>query len=219
MKYVIFDLDGTIIDPKEGITKSIQYALQKLGKPVPIVEELLWCIGPPLYESFPILTGNSDKEYTYKAVDLYREYYLVQGIYQFLLYDGITDLLTGLIEMNYKLFIATSKPHLMAKKIIDKLDFTKYFSGIYGCELDGTRSKKSDLLKYLLISENISFSDAIMVGDRKHDIIGAKANNIFSCGAAYGYGSIEELELAGADHIISKPKDLFKIKSIINSRN
>ncbi|MCF7790480.1 MAG: HAD hydrolase-like protein [Victivallales bacterium] len=211
-KNILFDLDGTIIEPKEGITKSIQYAMEKLGYEPPDSEDLLWCIGPPLYESFQILFDKKDRDFILHAVDVYREYYSKKGIFEHTLYSGITRLLKQLKSKNFKVFIATSKPGVMAEKIIEYHSFGNLFDGIYGCELDGTNSKKTELLKYLLVKEQLKAEDSLMVGDRKHDIIGGKENSLMTCGVLYGYGSIEELKIAGADFIIEKPDELLSIQ-------
>jgi phosphoglycolate phosphatase len=211
IKNIIFDLDGTIIDPLEGITKSIQYAMEKLGKTPLSTEELLFCIGPPLYDTFPILLERDDKEFIWHAVDIYREYYNVKGIYQHELYDGIVDTLEKLKTEGYKVFIATSKPRVMADKIAEYRNIKHYFDGIYGCELDGTRSNKAELISYLLEKEKIQSVDSIMIGDRKYDIIGGIKNKLMTCGVSYGYGSVEELENADADIVINKPEELIEV--------
>ena len=210
IKNIIFDLDGTIIDPLEGITKSIQYAMEKLGKKALSTNELLFCIGPPLYETFPKLFGRDDKEFIWHAVDVYREYYNVKGIYQHELYDGIVDTLQQLRAKGCKLFIATSKPRIMADKIAEYRRIKNCFDGIYGCELDGTRSDKGELISYLLETEKIQQNESIMIGDRKYDIIGGIKNKLMTCGVSYGYGSVEELKNAKADFIISKPEELLE---------
>ena len=211
MKNIIFDLDGTIIDPLVGITKSIQYAMEKLGKEPLSTEDLLFCIGPPLYETFPKLFGRDDKEFIWHAVDVYREYYKAKGIYEHELYEGIVETLNSLKTFGYNLFIATSKPRVMAEKIAEYRKITDCFDGIYGCELDGTRSNKAELIGYLLENENLLPEESIMIGDRKHDIIGGIKNKLKTCGAAYGYGSIDELNNAGANIIVEKPIELIDI--------
>ena len=213
VRNIIFDLDGTIIDPKIGITKSIQYAIGKLGHEVPETDDLLWCIGPPLYDSFPVLLNCSkdDKELINRSVELYREYYREKGIYEQHLYIGIVDALQSLKQNGYKLYIATSKPRVMADIIMEYHKLTDLFEGIYGCELDGTRSNKTELLAYLLKEEDVDFSESMMVGDRKHDIIGGRNNNLTTCGVLYGYGSEEELSTAKADYLAGSPAYLVDI--------
>jgi phosphoglycolate phosphatase len=208
IKNVIFDLDGTIIDPVEGITKSIQYAMEKLGRVPLSTAELLFCIGPPLYDTFPTLFATNDYAFVLHAVDTYREYYNAKGVYQHEMYEGIVDVLKKLKMGGYKVFIATSKPRVMAEKIAKYRGIQHYFDGIYGCELDGTRSNKGELISHLLEMERINFEESIMVGDRKYDISGGIKNKLVTCGVTYGYGSVEELKNAEADFIIDKPVDL-----------
>ena len=208
MKNYLFDLDGTIIDPKVGITSSVQYGLKKMGyEDVPSSDELEWFIGPPLHESFKIHM-NSDDEQAFKAVECYRENYRVKGIFECTLYSGIEKLLQELISNNKKIYLATSKPHVYAKQILEHFKIDQYFDGIYGSEFDGTRTNKAELIQYVIEKENLQRSETIMIGDREHDIIGAVKNKITSCGVTYGYGSHEELKKAGADFTINTPAEL-----------
>ena len=209
IKNILFDLDGTITDPKVGITESIQYALRELEfSRIPEPGDLVCCIGPPLQESFSILLKTDKKEKIEEAIRLYRVNYNLQGIYQFKLYDGIIETIKLLRKNNLNIFIATSKPRVMAVKIFEYLSISHLFEGIYGSELDGTRSSKGELISFLLNKEKISPDNVIMIGDRKHDIIGAKENGIFSCGVCYGYGTKEELIEAGADYTVPKPIEI-----------
>ncbi len=202
--HVYFDLDGTLTDPFEGITKCILYAVEKLGFPEPSDEFLHSCIGPPLYETFPELVGN---ELTLKAVDLYRERFNEIGWRENVAYDGIHDALAAVAGSGCTLFVATSKPHVAAKKIVNHFGMGHFFKDVYGCELDGTRANKSELLKYA-IDKNPVAATRMMIGDRKHDLIGAIANGIRPIGVSYGYGSTEELNAAGATAIAAAPGDL-----------
>ncbi len=212
MKNILFDLDGTIIDTKEGIISSLLYALKELGfDEIPEADDLFWCIGPPLQESFSILLNTKEKAKVDEGVRLYRVNYNKKGIYQFKLYDGIVETIKQLNQKGLNTYIATSKPKIMAEKIISYLELNDLFNGIYGAELDGIRSKKGVLISYLIEKEKLDKKDTIMIGDRKHDIIGAKENNIKSCGVTYGYGSNDELIENGADYIVHSPKDLLDI--------
>ena len=212
MKNFLFDLDGTIIDPKEGITESLQFALRELGfKKIPEADDLVWCIGPPLQESFSILLNTKDRVQIDEGVRLYRVNYNKKGIYQLKLYKGVVDAIRELKKQGKNIFIATSKPKIMADKIVSYLKIDDLFTGVYGPELDGTRSKKGILISYLIEKENLDKNETIMVGDRKHDIIGANENDIKSCGVTYGYGSKEELIENGADYIIYLPDDLKRV--------
>jgi phosphoglycolate phosphatase len=149
MDAIFFDLDGTLTDPKPGITRSIQYALQKLDHPtIPTEDELTWCIGPPLRASFVSLLG-ADHSADH-AVSFYRERFSDVGLYENGVYDGIRDVLTQLCASGHRLFVATSKPHVFAERIIDHFDLRHHFERVFGSELDGTRVDKSHLLEYAL---------------------------------------------------------------------
>jgi len=204
---IYFDLDGTLTDPYEGITKCILYALDKLGFPHPSDDFLYNCIGPPLYDTFPQLVG---EELTLQAVDLYRERFNDIGWQENILYDGVPEALEAVRESGHTLFVATSKPHEQAERIVRHFGIGSYFKTVYGCELDGTRSKKAELLEYA-ISLNPGRVNRTMVGDRKHDLIGAIANGMRPIGVSYGYGSTEELAAAGAVEIAAAPDRLPRI--------
>ena len=202
--HVYFDLDGTLTDPYEGITKCILYALERLGYPPPSDEFLYGCIGPPLYDTFPQLVGN---ELTLAAIDLYRERFNDVGWQENVLYDGILEALDEIRADDITLFVATSTPHAQAKRIVKHFGMADFFESVYGCELDGTRSKKTELLQYA-IAQNPGSVSRTMIGDRKHDLIGAVSNGMQPIGVAYGYGSAEELKAAGATAIATMPRDL-----------
>ena len=205
--HVYFDLDGTLTDPYEGITKCILYALDELGFEHPNVEYLHSCIGPPLYDTFPEMVG---EELTLKAVDLYRERFNDVGWLENKPYEGIHGALAAVAESGCTLYVATSKPRVAAGRIVEHFEMAQYFDRVFGCELDGTRANKVDLLSYAL-TENPSVSSRLMIGDRKHDIMGAIANDIQPIGVSYGYGSIEELNTAGATSVADSPAQLPKI--------
>ncbi len=204
---VFFDLDGTLTDPKEGITRSIQYALEQLGHEVPNVDELEWCIGPPLQASMASLVGEQAAE---SAVAYYRERFSDIGWAENTPYEGIHDVLSNLRQSGATLYVATSKPHVFANRILDHFELSNYFSGVYGSELDGTHSDKSELLRHALNTINLSHQ-ATMIGDRSHDIIGALSNDMNSVGVTYGYGTYEELHSSGAHQIVDAPGELCSI--------
>jgi phosphoglycolate phosphatase len=209
MKYnnVLFDLDGTLTDPKTGITKSVQYALAKAGIIETDLSRLIPFIGPPLQQSFMEYYSFTEAQ-AWEAVTAYREYFRVTGIYENERYEGIPELLTALLAQGRRLFVATSKPQVFADVVIRHFNLLPYFTAVYGSELDGTRADKGELIRYLLTKENLAAEHTIMVGDRKHDIIGAKKNNIAAVAVGYGYGSTEELEAAAPDFIFSTVADL-----------
>ena len=204
MSAIYFDLDGTLTDPKPGITGSIQYALQKLDLPVPSQDELTWCIGPPLRGSFVTMLGG--EKLADLAVSFYRERFADVGLYENSLYPDIKDVLTTLGHSRRRMFVATSKPGIFAERIIDHFGLTGCFERVFGSELDGTRVHKTDLLAYALEAAGVNASQALMIGDRSHDMIGAKNNGMGAIGVLYGYGSEEELIGAGASHVCATPR-------------
>ena len=204
MDAIYFDLDGTLTNPKPGITRSIQYALQKLDHPtMPTEDELTWCIGPPLRASFVRLLGAETSADL--AVSYYRERFSDVGLYENGVYDGIGDVLTSLRASGHRLFVATSKPHVFAERIIDHFGLRNHFERVFGSELDGTRVDKSHLLEYALKEASVDPAKTLMIGDRSHDMIGAKNNGMKGIGVLYGYGSRDELLQAGAHHVCATP--------------
>ena len=202
--HIYFDLDGTLTDPYEGISRCILYALDKLGFPHPDDDYLYSCIGPPLYDTFPEMVGD---ELTLKAIDLYRERFAAIGWRENVPYDGILDALDAIASAGHTLFVATSKPRVHAKLIVDHFGMGDYMTSVYGCELDGTRAHKVELLDYAK-QQNPGDVHRIMIGDRKHDLIGAIANGMQPIGVSYGFGSKEELTAAGAVSIAATPAEL-----------
>ena len=205
MDAIFFDLDGTLTDPKPGITRSIQYALRKLDHPtMPTEDELTWCIGPPLRASFVRLLGAETSADL--AVSYYRERFSDIGLYENGVYDGIGEVLTALCASGHRLFVATSKPHVFAERIIDHFGLRGHFERVFGSELDGTRVDKSHLLEYALKEASVDPARTPMIGDRSHDMIGAKNNGMMGIGVLYGYGSRDELLQAGAHHVCQTPR-------------
>src|SRR6478736_8442035 len=218
MDAIFFDLDGTLTDPKPGITRSIQYALQRLDHPtIPTEDELTWCIGPPLRASFVRLLGGDHS--ADRAVSLYRERFSDVGLYENGVYDGIGDVLTKLRTSGHRLFVATSKPHVFAERIIDHFGLRNHFERVFGSELDGTRVDKSDLLEYALKEVSVDPSKTLMIGDRSHDMVGAKNNGMKGIGVLYGYGSRDELIGAGALHVCATPQAILGCISEVFRRN
>lgn len=191
-KGILFDLDGTLSQSELGITKSIQFALQAFNIDEPL-SELSCFIGPPLDETFINRYGFSENE-AKKAIERYREYFSEYGMYQNQPYEGVREMLDKLYRTGAALFVATSKPTYFAEKILKKDGLDIYFKRIVGSELDGRRSKKSEVIRYILEEEGISPEALLMVGDREHDLIGARNNDMDCVGVLYGYGSRNELE-------------------------
>ncbi|MBN3945308.1 MAG: HAD family hydrolase [Nostoc sp. NMS7] len=208
---VLFDLDGTLTDPKPGITGCIQYALSELGYKPPDADELNWCIGPPLKDSFSQLLNTLDGTVIEQAISLYRHRFATIGLFENSLYPQISEVIKTIRFAGYKTFVATSKPYIYATRIIEHFGLSLLFDGVYGSELEGTRSIKSNLIQHILLTENLSPSTVVMVGDRSHDIIGAKHHQIASIGVTYGYGTEEELKAHGADFIAHSPSDIPKL--------
>jgi phosphoglycolate phosphatase len=206
MPTIYFDLDGTLTNPKPGITRSIQYALQRLGVAVPSQDELTWCIGPPLHASLKTLTGTD--ELADRALVLYRERFADVGLFENEVYAGIEDTLSAVAATKVRMFVATSKPAVYADRIIDHFGLRRHFEQVFGSELDGTRVDKVDLLRYALDTAKVDPRTAIMIGDRSHDVIGARRNGMRAIGVLYGYGSEDELRTAGAHRICAAHPEL-----------
>lgn len=210
-EYALFDLDGTLTDPGEGITKSVQYALAKFGINVENRQELFCFIGPPLHESFEVYYGFSRPD-AMKAVDDYREYYAVKGIFENLVYDGIPEVLEKLQKNGVKICLATSKPEVFAKQILEHFDLDGYFTAVAGSEMDGTRTKKAEVVeRALMLLGNPDVKDCVMIGDREHDVLGGAAHGLDTIGVLFGYGSREELERAGATCIAATPAEIVHV--------
>ena len=212
-KYILFDLDGTLTDPGLGITNAVMYALKKFNIEVPERSQLYKFIGPPLLESFEKFYGMSSEE-SQLALQYYREYFKPYGLYENTVYDGIKELLAELKAQGKKLVLATSKPEPFAIEILRHFKLDKYFDFIAGATMDEKRVRKADVIAYALENCGITdLSSAIMIGDREHDVLGAKEVGLESIGVLYGYGDMSELEIAGATYIAEKPKDILKIIS------
>jgi phosphoglycolate phosphatase len=205
---LLFDLDGTLTDPFSGITKCISYALDMLGRKLPPRESLRWCIGPPLKDSFAKLLASDDDELVERAVALYRERFGTVGLFENEVYDGIPEALEALQKNGHTLYVATSKPVVYAERIIDHFGLHRHFKCIFGSELDGTRNDKTSLISHILQTELIAPSETLMIGDRGHDIIGAKENGIHAFGVLWGYGTRDELENSGARAFFRTPQEL-----------
>ena len=209
-QYIFFDLDGTLTDPGIGITNSVMYALKKWNIEVADRSELYKFIGPPLVDSFEKYYGFS-KEEAEQAVVYYREYFREKGLYENTIYDGSEKLLSDLKASGKKVVLATSKPQEFAEIILKHFQIDCYFDVVAGATMDGTRSKKTDVILYALATCGIEDkSQVVMVGDREHDIIGAKNAGLDSIGVLCGYGDREELETAGATHVVEKIEDVWE---------
>jgi len=203
--HLLFDLDGTLTDSRPGIINCIQHALAENGLTAPSAENLLWCIGPPLLESLKTLVGPASPELFGPVVEKYRERYGAVGLFENAVYPEIEDALIELRALGHTLHVATSKATVYAQPIIDHFGLATYFVSVNGSELDGTRANKAELIAHILERENILATDVIMIGDREHDMIGAKANGLPAIGVLWGYGSGGELMESGADACVRLP--------------
>lgn len=214
---LLFDLDGTLTNPFQGITTCIAYALEKMGIVSPPLEGLGWCIGPPLRGSFAELLASDDQELIEKALGFYRERFGTVGLFENKVYDGIPEALGALRAMGHRLYVATSKPGVYAERIIAHFDLARYFTRVYGAGLDGTLNDKTDLISHILERETIAVRETVMIGDRKYDMIGAGQNGVCGLGVLWGYGTRDELASSGASAFIENPHNLpatFKKKEL-----
>lgn len=210
-KYVLFDMDGTIIDSSKGVLDSVVYALKAMGVEAIDYDGLSKFMGPPLPYSFTTFYGMSAEEAS-KAVDCYREYYVPNGMLQNIVYDGIRECASALKAMGMITVVATSKPEEFAKRILKHEGMDQLFDYVAGATLDEKeRGNKIDVIQYAIDSFGIDVSKSLMVGDRKYDIEGAKHFGMDSCGVLYGFGDREELEEAGAEYIVDKIIDVVEI--------
>lgn len=213
-EYILFDLDGTLTDPKLGITSSVQYALRALGIEEPSLDRLEPFIGPPLADSFCEFYG-LEGERLATAIDKYRERFATQGIFENEIYPGIPQMLADLKAKGKKLAIASSKPTLFVEQILEHFEIGKYFDHVIGSNMDGTRGTKEEVVEETLrqmlpveMTPAQKRDTVAMVGDRKFDIEGARAHGITSVGVSFGYAPEGELEEAGADFIVNSVDSL-----------
>lgn len=207
IRHVLLDLDGTLTDSEPGIVASMRHALHAMGRPCPDDTALRRLIGPPTYETFAMLLGN-DAAAVDQGVHLYRQRYSEIGLFESRLYEGVVEMLDALRALGCDLFLATSKPLVYARRILDHYALTTRFTGIHGAELDGTRAAKAELIAHLLATERLAAGQCLMVGDRKHDIVGAHANRVAACSARWGYGDDDEIRAAAPDHECLTPAEL-----------
>lgn len=200
---ILIDLDGTLTDPKVGITTSARYGLQKVGHPISEDTNIDWIIGPPLKASLAkILNVDADDTLAEQALMAYRERFAVTGLYENHVFEDVAETLAELKRRSYRLFLATAKPTVYAKQILEHFNLVQYFTEIYGSELNGDRTNKGELIQYILEQQGMQADQCIMVGDREHDIFGARHNGIESIAVKYGYGSEIELQQAQPKYMI-----------------
>ncbi len=207
-KSILFDLDGTLTDSGEGIMNCAELALKHFGLPVPDRETMRVFVGPPLDETFIKFGVPADK--TDEAIRVYRSRYTTVGKFENFPYPGIAQMLEKLRQNGHRLFVATSKPEEMSVEILEKFELAQYFELICGATLDGSRSKKADIITYLLDKAG-NTENAVMVGDTAFDVVGAAAHGIPAIGVAWGYGKVEDMEIAGASAIAHSVEELFAL--------
>ncbi len=222
-KYLLFDLDGTLTDPAQGITNSILYALREMGvAPLPPRESLYRYIGPPLSDSFAeLFAGQSpgdgmerspiDQEKIALAIETYRVYFRKAGMFENEVYPGIADFLASMKQSGVPMAVATSKPEDFAVTILKHFHLAEFFAVIGGASMDGVRGEKRQVIEYTLARLNAAPEECIMIGDRMYDITGAAALGMAAIGVTWGYGSRDELEKAGASAIADTPEELYEM--------
>ena len=212
IKNILIDLDGTLTDPKVGITTSARYGLAKVGHQIADSENIDWIIGPPLKASLAkILNVDVDDDLAEQALLGYRERFSVTGLFENHLFDDVPTTLQELKKQGYKLFLATAKPEIYARQILQHFNLLHYFEYPYGSELTGERTNKGELIRYILEKENLNPTECLMVGDREHDIFGARQNGIETIAVEYGYGSQAELDQAKPKLRIKKFAELLNV--------
>jgi phosphoglycolate phosphatase len=205
---LFFDLDGTLTDPAEGIVRSLEHALDRLGEPPRPTSDLARWIGPPLREAFAELLGGADPALLERAVAAYRERFATTGLFENQPYPGIDATLDGLRARGFELHVVTSKPAVYARRVLDHFELARHFGQVFGSELSGERSRKDELIRHALEILGGGGAATWMVGDRSYDMAGARANGVGALGVLWGYGSREELLEAGAERLFADQREL-----------
>jgi phosphoglycolate phosphatase len=205
---LLFDLDGTLTDPKLGIVTCIRFALDRLATPCPSDDVLARYIGPPLRGTFATLLGTRDPGRIEEAMRRYRERFTETGLYENRVYDGVPAMLECASRSAASAYVATSKPAVYAERIVEHFGLDQHFRKVYGAELDGTYDDKAELVAHLVAAERVAPEAAVMIGDRAADVRAAQANGIRSIGVLWGYGCEQELVKAGADALCRTPLEL-----------
>ena len=209
-KNILFDLDGTLTDSFDGIANAALYALERLGETSYTKADLNFFIGPPIFDSFDKIF-HGDKQKVQSAVKLYREYFGERGWKENRVYDGVKEMLQALKDMGKVMAVATSKPEHFSRRITEYFDLDRYFVFVAGASMDESRAHKDQVIEYAIANTGMNKADTIMIGDRNHDILGAKKCGLKSMGVLYGYGDLAEHTAAGADYIAATPEEVVRI--------
>lgn len=216
---VLFDLDGTLTDPQEGILACLRHALSTVDQPIPDDDTLRLLIGPPLREGISqLLHCPAEDPLIDAAITAYRDRFSTVGLFENHLYEGILEALSALAEQG-SLYVVTSKPRVFAERIVTHFGLNAYIQEVYGSELDGTRSDKGDLIAHALAQSNLAAAETVMVGDRRYDIIGALRHQVWPVGVLWGYGSRQELIQAGGQQLLDHPSDLFTLRPMSDTKS
>jgi phosphoglycolate phosphatase len=202
MRHLFLDLDGTLTDPAPGIAACFVHSARALGHTALTEADVRRFIGPPLREAFADILGTRDVERLEEAVRIYRERFSTLGVFENSVYPGVPGALAQLCARGHPLSIVTSKASVYAERIVDHFDLRRYVPRVYGAELSGERSTKSELVAFALAAERLTPAQACMIGDREHDVLGARAHGVAAIGVTWGYGARSELEAAGADYLV-----------------
>ncbi len=216
---LFLDLDGTLSDPSDGITRCIQYALERLGRPYPPKAELVQFIGPPLRWTFPRLLGSEDRDLIDRAVGFYRERYGDVGLFENVVYPGVPELLERLHTDGHRLYVVTSKPTVYSGRIIERFGFDRFFLKVFGPQLDGRFDEKSELIGHLLCEFSLEPGRTVMIGDRARDVESGKDHGTCTIGVTYGFGSEAEIAAAGPDDICRHPDEIQRAVARLAARH
>lgn len=218
VRNILFDLDGTLTDPRTGIVRCFEYALGRLNRPCPPAEDLERLIGPPIRPAFSELLRSDDAQLIEKAVAAYRERFASVGLYENEVYAGVPEMLADLRDVGFNLYVATSKPLAYALRVLRHFSLASHFNDVQGNTLDGRLDDKAHLVRELVARNKLSAGETLMVGDRHHDVTAAKRNRLRCVGVTYGYGHREELAAAGTDHIVDSPAAVSELIKALDLR-
>jgi phosphoglycolate phosphatase len=215
---LLFDLDGTLSDPGVGITRCLRHALETLGRQAPPAHELRRFVGPPLRDTFRELLRTDVDQQVEEAVRAYRERFAAVGLFENVVYPEVPPGLFALRRRGHRLFLATSKPLVFARRILEHFGLAPLFAGVYGSELTGELSEKADLIRALLAREGLERGAACMIGDRSFDVVGARRNGLRAVAVRWGYGSEIELAQARPDAIVGSMDELCALLERMSAR-